>query len=74
MPTKITQEKQSTENVNVVGVNIPVAKKNKNMLVGAAIGGTGTAAVLLLTPFAPFALVGGMLGFGAGGLLGKAFS
>jgi len=71
MPS-ITQEKQDTVNVNAAGVIIPVAKKNVKMIAGAIIGGAGTATVLLLTPLAPFALVGGMLGFGAGGLIGKA--
>ncbi|MBN8228742.1 hypothetical protein JYK02_14630 [Corallococcus macrosporus] len=70
----ITKEKRSTVDINAAGVSIPVAKKNKNMLVGAVVGGAGTTAVLLLTPLAPFALVGGMLGFGAGGLVGKAVS
>ena len=70
----ISQEKQNTVSVNAAGVNIPVAKKNKNMLVGAVIGGAGTTAVLLFTPLAPVALIGGMLGFGAGGVIGKAIS
>ncbi|NOK37138.1 hypothetical protein HMI49_28470 [Corallococcus exercitus] len=70
----ITKEKQDTVNINAAGVTFPVAKKHAKMVIGGMLGGAGTATFLLLTPLAPFALVGGMLGFGAGGLVGKALS
>jgi hypothetical protein len=73
MPS-ITKEKQDTVNLNAAGVIIPVAKKNFKMVAGAMVGGVGTTVLLLATPLAPFALVGGMLGFGAGGLIGKAIN
>jgi hypothetical protein len=68
----ITQDKQTT--VSAAGVSIPVAKKLKNTLVGGLIGAAGTFAVFSFTPLAPFAIVGGMAGFGAGGLIGKLVS
>ncbi|CAM4495687.1 hypothetical protein [Corallococcus exiguus] len=70
--SSITPGKQDTVNVNAAGVIIPVKKKHARMVIGGMVGGAGTASILLFTPLAPFALVGGMLGFGAGGLIGKA--